>query len=55
MEFKCRSGGLVLVAHTTKEWAKLHAQRGGKDERLLKEVAACVQKLIGLEGGKTVF
>eukprot|EP00435_Cladocopium_sp_Y103_P019537 s2051_g4.t1 len=47
---KTASGGLVLVAHTTREWAKLHAQRGGKDERLLKEVAACVQKLIGLEG-----
>jgi len=47
---KTASGGLVLVAHTTREWAKLHAQRGGRDERLLKEVAACVQKLIGLEG-----
>ena len=46
----CRNGGLVLVAHTTKEWAKRNAQRGGRDERLLKEVATHVQKLIGLQG-----
>lgn len=45
-----RNGGLVLVAHTTKEWAKRNAQRGGRDERLLKEVATHVQKLIGLQG-----
>ena len=44
------NGGLVLVAHTTKEWAKRNAQRGGRDERLLKEVATHVQKLIGLQG-----
>ena len=49
-----RTGGVVLVAHTTREWAKRNAQRGGRDERLLKEVAAHVQKLIGLEG-KTPF
>lgn len=40
----------MLVAHTTKEWAKRNAQRGGRDERLLKEVATHVQKLIGLQG-----
>ncbi|CAK9021354.1 unnamed protein product [Durusdinium trenchii] len=40
----------VVVAHSTTEWAKRHAQRGGKDERLLREMAAHVQKLIGLEG-----
>ncbi|CAJ1361743.1 unnamed protein product, partial [Effrenium voratum] len=50
---KAQSESPAVVAHTTQDWAKRHEKRGGRDERLLREVAAHVQKLLRVEGALT--
>lgn len=40
--------GLVVVAHTTVEWARRNSRANGRDQRLLNEVSDRVSKIMGL-------
>lgn len=48
-----KPGAVTVVAHTSLEWAKRHARDSGRDDRLLKEVAAHVRQLLQIDGPLT--
>eukprot|EP00439_Symbiodinium_sp_Y106_P080410 s23_g19.t1 len=48
-----KPGAVTVVAHTSLEWAKRHARDSGRDDRLLKEVAAHVRELLHIDGPLT--
>jgi len=44
---KSPEGGVVVVAHTTNEWARRNARANGRDDRLLREVSERVATVLG--------
>jgi len=43
------SGAVVVIAHTTLQWAKRNARASGRDDRLLYEVAEYVKCLLAID------
>jgi hypothetical protein len=41
-------GGVAVVAHSTNEWARRNAQKGGRDQRLLAEMAEKIAQILQL-------